>query len=250
MNAPRRTIVSIPSSSPRWWASSAGWSSLRSRSASARSVTHFVVGHSLGHGDLDIARWFAERRTDTWNSLSKIGSYFGETVTVFVVIAIALVVLAFKRAWPQFGLLAIAMAAEGGVYVTAHVRHQPQPSRGAAARGPDPRRQLPLGPHRRRDGALRLAVHHRLVAHPVPRVARAVPRPRDRRTADRRHVTRLPRHAQRDRRDLRTAHRRRVHHGRLRRRPRRAGRGAHQRRLETDPTATAPSMRFVQEVAR
>ncbi len=82
-------------------------------------VTHFVVGHSLGHGDLDIARWFAERRTDTWNSLSKIGSYFGETVTVFVVIAIALVTLAFKRAWPQFGLLAIAMAAEGGVYVTA-----------------------------------------------------------------------------------------------------------------------------------
>ena len=131
-------------------------------------VTNFVVGHSLGHGDLDIARWFAERRTDTWNSLSKVGSYFGETVTVFVVIAIALVVLAFKRAWPQFGLLAIAMAAEGGVYVDRHVRHQPQPSRGAAARGPDPRRQLPLGPHRRRDGALRLAVHHRLVAHPVP----------------------------------------------------------------------------------
>ncbi len=82
-------------------------------------VTHFVVGHSLGHGDLDIARWFAERRTDTWNSLSKIGSYFGETITVFAVIAIALVVLAIKRAWAQFGLLAIAMAAEGGVYVTA-----------------------------------------------------------------------------------------------------------------------------------
>ena len=74
-------------------------------------VTHFVVGHSLGHGDLDVARWFAERRTDTWNSLSKVGSYFGETITVFAVIAITLVVLAFKRAWPQFGLLAITMAA-------------------------------------------------------------------------------------------------------------------------------------------
>ncbi len=82
-------------------------------------VTHFVVGHSLGHGDLDVARWFAERRTDTWNSLSKVGSYFGETITVFAVIAIALVVLGIKRAWPQFGLLAIAMASEGGVYVTA-----------------------------------------------------------------------------------------------------------------------------------
>ena len=82
-------------------------------------VTHFVVGHSLGHGDLDIARWFAERRTDTWNSVSKVGTYFGETVTVFAVIVITLVVLAIKRAWPQAGLLIVAMAAEGGVYVTA-----------------------------------------------------------------------------------------------------------------------------------
>jgi len=82
-------------------------------------VNHFVVGHSLGRGDLDVARWFAERRTDTWNSLSKVGSYFAETVTVFIVVAITLAVLAFKRAWPQAGLLAIAMAAEGGVYLTA-----------------------------------------------------------------------------------------------------------------------------------
>jgi membrane-associated phospholipid phosphatase len=82
-------------------------------------VTHVVVGHALGHGDLDVARWFAERRTDTWNSLSKVGSYLGETVTVFAVIAITLVALAVKRAWPQCGLLAVAMAAEGGVYVTA-----------------------------------------------------------------------------------------------------------------------------------
>jgi membrane-associated phospholipid phosphatase len=82
-------------------------------------VTHYVVGHSLGQGDLDIARWFAERRTDTWNSLSKVGSYVAETVTVFVVVAIALGVLAFKRAWPQCGLLIVTMAAEGGVYLTA-----------------------------------------------------------------------------------------------------------------------------------
>lgn len=82
-------------------------------------VTHFVVGHSLGHGDLDVARWFAERRTDTWNSLSKIGSYFAETVTVTVIVTVALVVLAVKRAWPQCGLLIVAMAAEGGVYLTA-----------------------------------------------------------------------------------------------------------------------------------
>jgi undecaprenyl-diphosphatase len=82
-------------------------------------VTHFVVGHTLGHVDLDVARWFAERRTSTWNSLSHVGSYFAETVTVFVVLAIALGVLAAKRAWPQCGLLVVTMAAEGGVYLAA-----------------------------------------------------------------------------------------------------------------------------------
>lgn len=82
-------------------------------------VTHFVVGHSLGHGDHDVARWFADHRTDTWNSVSHVGSYFAETVTVLIVLAVALLVLAIRRAWPQAGLLVIAMAAEGGMYVVA-----------------------------------------------------------------------------------------------------------------------------------
>ena len=80
-------------------------------------VTHFVVGHALGQGDLDVARWFADRRTDTWNSLSRVGSYFAETVTVLIVLAVALVVLAIRRAWAQCGLLVVTMAAEGGVYL-------------------------------------------------------------------------------------------------------------------------------------
>jgi undecaprenyl-diphosphatase len=80
-------------------------------------VTHFVVGHAIGHADLDVARWFADRRTDTWNSLSHVGSYFAETVTVLAVAAIALVVLAVRRAWAQCGLLVVTMAAEGGVYL-------------------------------------------------------------------------------------------------------------------------------------
>jgi undecaprenyl-diphosphatase len=82
-------------------------------------VTHFVVGHPLGQGDAEAARWLAERRTDTWNSLSRVGSYVAETVTVFVVIAVTLGVLAAKRAWAQFGLVAVTMAAEGGVYLAA-----------------------------------------------------------------------------------------------------------------------------------
>jgi undecaprenyl-diphosphatase len=82
-------------------------------------ITHFVVGHALGRNDLDVARWFAHRRTDTWNTLSHVGSYFAETVTVFAVLAITLGVLAARRAWPQCGLLVVSMAAEGGVYLVA-----------------------------------------------------------------------------------------------------------------------------------
>jgi undecaprenyl-diphosphatase len=82
-------------------------------------VNQYVVGHALGRGDLDVARWFADHRTDTWNSVSRVGSYFAESVTVFVVLAIALGVLAARRAWPQCGLLVVTMAAEGGVYLAA-----------------------------------------------------------------------------------------------------------------------------------
>jgi undecaprenyl-diphosphatase len=82
-------------------------------------VTNFVVGHMLGHGDIDVARWFAEGRTDTWNTLSSVGSYVAETVTVLVIIGIALVVLGVRRAWPQFALLSVAMACEAATYLVA-----------------------------------------------------------------------------------------------------------------------------------
>jgi undecaprenyl-diphosphatase len=82
-------------------------------------VTNVVVGHTLGHGDIDLAQWFAERRTNTWNSLSLVGSYVAETATVLVIAGIALVVLAIRRAWAQFGLLVVAMTCEGATYLVA-----------------------------------------------------------------------------------------------------------------------------------
>jgi membrane-associated phospholipid phosphatase len=82
-------------------------------------VEHFVVGHSLGRGDRDIARWFADRRTPTWNDLSLIGSYFAETATVLVILFVAIVVLAIRRNWPQIGLLVVSMTVEASVYVVA-----------------------------------------------------------------------------------------------------------------------------------
>jgi undecaprenyl-diphosphatase len=82
-------------------------------------VTEVVVGGSLGRGDLDIARWFAEHRTPFRDDLSLVGSYLAETVTVLGILALALIVLAVKRHWPLFALLAVTMALEGGVYAVA-----------------------------------------------------------------------------------------------------------------------------------
>jgi membrane-associated phospholipid phosphatase len=82
-------------------------------------VTNLVVGHSLGRGDADVARWFADHRTPTWGDLSLVGSYFAETVTVVVITGFALVALAWRRCWPQVGLLAVAMLVEPGVYLVA-----------------------------------------------------------------------------------------------------------------------------------
>ena len=82
-------------------------------------VTHYVVGHSLGRGDHDVAQWFADRRTPTWNDLSLVGSYVAETATVLVILAVALIVLAVRRNWPQFGLLVVSLSVEAGVYVVA-----------------------------------------------------------------------------------------------------------------------------------
>jgi membrane-associated phospholipid phosphatase len=82
-------------------------------------VTEVVVGGSLGRGDLDVARWFAERRTPFRNDLSLVGSYFAETVTVLALMAIVVIVLAVKRHWPLLGFLLVTMALEGGVYAAA-----------------------------------------------------------------------------------------------------------------------------------
>jgi membrane-associated phospholipid phosphatase len=82
-------------------------------------VTDLVVGHSLGRGDADVARWFAERRTPTWSDLSLVGSYLAETVTVFAIAGIAVVVLAWHRCWPQCALLVVTMIVEAGVYLVA-----------------------------------------------------------------------------------------------------------------------------------
>ena len=133
-----------------------------------------------------------------------VGSYFAETVTVLVVLADR--ARACSRSGGtgrSSGSWSSAMAVEGAVYVDRHLLRHPQPARGAAPRRSHRRRQLPVGPHRRVGGALRLVGDRRLVAHPEPVVAWRSRHARVPRSAHRRHLTGLPRHAQPHRRDLR-----------------------------------------------
>jgi undecaprenyl-diphosphatase len=92
-------------------------------------VTQFVVGNSLGRGDRDVVEWFVDHRTPTWNDVSAVGSTFSATGVVLIVLAVALVVLAVRRNWPQFGLLAVSMSVEAGVYlVTTYFVTRNRPS--------------------------------------------------------------------------------------------------------------------------
>ena len=108
--------------------------------------------------------------------------YFGETVTVFVVLAIALVVLAPASGHGRSsGCWRSRMAAEGGVYLTATYfvsRNRPAVPRLEDLIVAD---SYPSGHTAAAMALYGSLCDHRLVAHPDPRVARAVPRARDRR---------------------------------------------------------------------
>ena len=82
-------------------------------------VTHVVVGGPLGRMDLEVARWFAHRRTGFRNDLSVVGSYLAETVTVVLVAGVLATVLAIRRLWALCGLLIVSLSLEALVYLAS-----------------------------------------------------------------------------------------------------------------------------------
>ena len=150
---------------------------------------------------------------------------------------------AWHRCWPQCGADRRDHARRGGRVPRRHVLREPEPARGAPAREPHQLRQLPLRPHRGFGRALRIARDRRVVADPESPVAPDLPRPRRRRADRRGHVPRVPRDAQRHRRRVRCPARRGLRRGRIRRRPGRDGRRAHERRVERAARITASNSR-------
>ena len=218
----RASRSSATSWSPRWRSHWARWSRTS------------WSGHSLGRDDLDIARWFADRRTaDLERPLGR---------------RLVLRRDGHRPRRPRrragrardpdgtgrsSGSWWSAMAVEGAVYVDRHVLRHPQPARGAAPRGPHRRRQLPVRPHRRGGRAVRLVGDRRVVAHPEPVVAWRS-RSRSRSSAPLIVATSRVYRGMHNPTDVicGALHRRRLRRGRLRRRSAPGLADAHERRIE------------------
>jgi undecaprenyl-diphosphatase len=76
------------------------------------------AGGRVDRWDLDIARWFVDHRTSTWNSLAEAGTWAAETVTVPAVLLVAVVVawrVSTNVAAPVF--LVVAVGGEKLIYL-------------------------------------------------------------------------------------------------------------------------------------
>ena len=77
-----------------------------------------VVFDGTSGWDVEVNRWFADRRTATWNDLTSYGSHVAETITVIGVAAVVVLVLGLFRYWREIGFLVIALVLEVTVFLT------------------------------------------------------------------------------------------------------------------------------------
>jgi membrane-associated phospholipid phosphatase len=73
----------------------------------------------LGAADADVNRWFAQRRTSTWDRVADYGSMLSDTLTMVVVAALAgpVMVLAHRR-WRDWTLLVSGLVLEVAIFAT------------------------------------------------------------------------------------------------------------------------------------
>jgi undecaprenyl-diphosphatase len=82
-------------------------------------LVHPLEDSSLERGDERAVRWFAERRTPTWDSLSLVGSWLSETIVKIVVTAlVCLLLLRLMRRWFEASVVAVTLILEAMVFIT------------------------------------------------------------------------------------------------------------------------------------
>jgi len=91
-------------------------------------LTHFLLDGPVGRWDDSVNRWFVDQRTQTLNDLTMWGSFLGDTLTVIVIAAIAVAILAIGRFWSRIAFLVGALLIEVTTFVTtAFLVERPRP---------------------------------------------------------------------------------------------------------------------------
>jgi undecaprenyl-diphosphatase len=75
-------------------------------------LTKVLTPGPVARWDEGVDRWFAARRTATWNTVTDLASILAGTGTVLAIAGVTAVILAIKRRWWEVGLLLTAFALE------------------------------------------------------------------------------------------------------------------------------------------
>jgi undecaprenyl-diphosphatase len=80
----------------------------------------FLDDGAVGDADRDAARWLAEHRTPTWDTLTEYGSMLSDTLVKVTLVAVAgaVMVLVWRR-WHDGVFLAVTVSLEAAVFVLA-----------------------------------------------------------------------------------------------------------------------------------
>jgi membrane-associated phospholipid phosphatase len=91
------------------------------------TLTH--LDSSVGRWDESVNRWFANHRTDTWNSITGVATWFVNTVPAIGLAVVITAALALRARWREAAMLWIALSLELLVFLSVtFVVARPRPN--------------------------------------------------------------------------------------------------------------------------
>jgi membrane-associated phospholipid phosphatase len=81
------------------------------------ALTH-PLDHTVGRWDESVNRWFADRRTPVWNTVTEAATWFVDTVPAIAFAAVITAVLALRRLWREAVMLVFALVLELVVFLS------------------------------------------------------------------------------------------------------------------------------------
>ena len=84
-------------------------------------ITKWLAGGPVGTWEDSVNRWFVDQRTTTLDSVSRVGSDLGASLTIIGIAVVAGIVLAIGRHWRELGFLVAALTLESSVSLTSSI---------------------------------------------------------------------------------------------------------------------------------